>query len=155
MRKRVAQLWVEPSTFQSKSRFHLSIAVNTFFSDYCTGVIRSLNPENGLVEDTIMVGADFLSNMVTAPWGDLYYLSFSLGELNRISYIGDGSPFIAKHPKEVLAVVGEDAPFEIEAYGDNLKYQWFQSDKVLEHDTNANLTLTEVLLKDKRNYSLL
>lgn len=119
-----------------------------FFSDYCTGVVRSLNPENGEVEDTIMTGADFLSNMVVSEWGDLYYLSFSLGELNRISYIGDGSPFIAKQPKDVLAVVGENATFEIEAYGDDLEYQWYKSGEKLLNNTTNVLTQNDVKLAD-------
>lgn len=119
-----------------------------FFSDYCLGVVSVLNPSNGDVVDTIMWGASLLSNMVVSSTGDLYYLSFLEGELWRIIYVGDGSPFISKQPEDLLRVVGEDAFFELDAYGDDLVYQWYANGLKLDNQTTDTLFLPSVKIED-------
>lgn len=117
-----------------------------FFSDYCLGVISVMEPTTGKLVDTIMWGADQLSNMVVSKDGELYYLSFSNGELWKITYVGDGSPFISEQPASLLRVVGEDALFHISVYGDDLKYQWYVNDDPVAGATTDTFEVKSVIM---------
>ncbi len=118
------------------------------FSDYCTGLFQVLDPQGGVV-DTILKGADFVSNLYTSFDGYLYYVSFSAGELWKVAYVGEGQPFISNQPKDVLAVVGESAEFNIENFGDEpLSYQWYRNGSVVVGANAASISLANVSLSD-------
>ena len=119
-----------------------------FFSDYCRGIISVMDPGDGEILDTIAWGAKLTSNMVVSEDGDLYFLSFATGELWRITYVGDGSPFISQEPKDLLRVVGEEAQFSTIVYGEELKFQWYKNGNKIAGETADTLALGAVSLTD-------
>lgn len=120
------------------------------FSDYCTGIVHMLNPETGEVEDTLMSGAHYLSNMVVSNQGYLYYLMYGAGELWEVQYVGDGSPYIARQPRTKTSVVGENIEIEIGVVGDEvLNYKWYKDDILVGGDS-AKLILENVQITDDK-----
>ncbi len=109
-----------------------------FFSDYCNGKIKTLNPLTGEIAD-FATGINRPLNLLVAPDGTMYYLAragfgdgseednttTNIGSLWRIFYTGSDAPFIAVQPKNTLVSVGENAHFEIAAYGtEPMQFRW-------------------------------
>ncbi len=134
-----------------------------FFTDYCRGYMKVLNPADGRVEGTFMTGLNQPVHILTAPNGDLYYLmrsgigggsmedntSTRNGSLWRISYTGSGAPFISLHPASVTVPTGEDANFSVLALGKQpLSYQWQINNEDIPGATAASFTLSNATLSD-------
>lgn len=121
------------------------------FGDYCKGTIHRLNPETGIVEDTLIYGGHNISNLFVSKDGYLYYLVFGYGpsEIWRIKYIGDGAPFFTKHPVMQTAVVGENVILSAEASGhETITYQWYKNNTPIQNEIANDLTLNSVVLAD-------
>jgi len=105
------------------------------FSDYCNGILSVLDPDSGQVTDTLATGLDRPVALGVSPQGNLYCLqragawyyntSTDEGSLWKIMYTGDGAPSIARNPAGTIASAGEQARFEVVAFGDDsLSYTW-------------------------------
>ncbi len=105
------------------------------FSDYCSGILSVLDPYSGQVTDTLATGLDRPVALGVSPQGNVYCLqragawyyntSSDEGSLWKMIYTGDGAPSIARNPISTLVSVGEQARFEVVAFGaDSLSYTW-------------------------------
>lgn len=135
-----------------------------FFADYCNGTIQMLDPATGQrlgnfatnIERPLAIHTDHET-------GDLYYLaraglgggsqvdntSTNNGSLWRVFYTGSGAPFIAVQPSDVLVPEGEDAFFQIAAFGSQpLVFQWQMDGIDLPNDTSSILHLTNISLTE-------
>ena len=124
------------------------------FGDYCTGNIFRLNPETGIVEDTLIYGGHSISNLFVSKDGYLYYLVFNelSSEIWRVEYLGSGAPFFTQQPKTEMAVVGENITLNVEALGKaEISYQWYKNNSPIQNETNNNLILNSVVLADSGN----
>lgn len=134
-----------------------------FFGDYCKGYIKVLNPQSGEVEETFATGVNRPLNFMVTPEGDFYYLeraglgggsevdntASSNGALWKISYTGNGAPFISVQPQSVLRPVGESATFSVKAGGlQPIQYQWKRNGLDIEGATESSYTVTNLTLAD-------
>lgn len=113
------------------SQFPSSYVGKYFFTDYCNGWIRVLDPATGTATN---FGSGLLwpVELETGPDGSLYYLSLGdenqaggTGALYRISFTGTQAPQIGQQPNDQTVSVGGTARFEVRASGDQpLSYQW-------------------------------
>ena len=46
------------------------------FSDYCFGIVQVMDPATGILTDTLIEDADFISNLWVGEDGGFYYLRF-------------------------------------------------------------------------------
>jgi glucose/arabinose dehydrogenase len=133
-----------------------------FYSDYCTGHIRMLDPETGMDKGIFINDGDRVIDLDVSADGSLYYLErkglgdgspedntgTNEGTLWKVSYTGSGAPFISVQPQSVLVSVGEDATFSVLASGAGpLLYTWLLNGEELETTTESALTLREVTLE--------
>lgn len=119
------------------------------FSDYCTGLFQALDPQTGLIVDTLLSGAHWSSSLVVDHDGYLYYSLFTDGEIHKVQYVGNGSPFITRQPTTEMYVVGEDASYSVEIVGNEvLNYQWYKNDQIVATGTDATLTINNIQLVD-------
>ncbi len=111
-----------------------------FYNDYCTGHIRMLDVDTGIDHGIFISDGDRVVDMRVSSDGSLFYLerkglgdgsqedntSTTEGALWKVSYIGTGKPYISVHPESALTSAGEDAFFNVKAFGANpLSYRWF------------------------------
>lgn len=133
-----------------------------FFSDYCSGTIKTFDPATGAV-GTFATGADRPISLQVAADGTLYYIArgglaggsaeantaSSNGSVWRIIYTGNGAPFVSVHPAPQLVSVGENAQFETLASGTPpFQYQWQKDGVNIAGATQRTLLLTNVGLAD-------
>ncbi len=110
-----------------------------FYSDYCRGHIRMLDPNTWMDRGSLITDGDRIIDLDISADGSLYYLerkglgdgsqedntSTNEGKLWRISYTGSGAPFISVAPQSVKIPVGENATFSVVAMGAQpLEYTW-------------------------------
>jgi len=77
-------------TFAGGLAFPPEFARRYFFADFCGGWIRSLEPDGTLDE----FAADLPRGIVdldVGPDGHLYYLSYNLGQVRRVEFVGAGN----------------------------------------------------------------
>lgn len=110
-----------------------------FFTDFCEGWLKYLDPANPTSPQQLgnLSGIGPVS-IKTAPNGSLYYLArgstndiggtgpgFETGEVYKISYTGQGTPYITSQPSDALVSVGQSAKFTVVASGEApLSYLW-------------------------------
>ncbi len=120
-----------------------------FFSDYCKGWIRVLDPLTG-------TATNFATN-VTQPVdmqvgndGALYYLDRLAGAVRRITYNAAAiSPSITGQPTDRTVAIGQDASFTVSAEGTApLAIQWQRDDTDIPGATDATYTLPTSTLAD-------
>jgi glucose/arabinose dehydrogenase len=134
-----------------------------FFADYCMGFIKVMNPDNGVIEEVFLKGANRPVSIRSGPDGNLYFLargglgggsdadntSSNNGALWRIEYRGDGSPVVSIQPKPIQIPIGDDATFVVQASGaPQLKYQWFKNDQAINGATDVKLVYSTAKLTD-------
>ncbi|MFN3405563.1 MAG: PQQ-dependent sugar dehydrogenase [Cytophagaceae bacterium] len=132
---------------------------NYFFADYCNGTMYYLNPVNGAVIGSFVSGLDRLVAIKSLSDGSMLYLqrsgirdgsigdntSTANGALWKISYTGQGTPFISKHPSNVLAATGETVSFSVVASGNTpLTYSWKVNGEVVQSGPSNVLTLQNI-----------
>jgi glucose/arabinose dehydrogenase len=101
-----------------------------FFSEFCGGEIRMIDPANPAATNTAAVfvtGADYPMNIEFGPDGSLYYISrgagaggapgIGTGTVRRIAYAADAPPAIVTQPQSQLASVGYNAQMTVSAAG--------------------------------------
>lgn len=141
-----------PATYQGKY----------FFSDYCSGKIKTLDPSNGAIS-TFATEADRPINLLVAPDGTMYYIArggldggsaeantaSNEGAIWRIIYTGSGAPFVSVQPSNKLVPVGEDVKFKTQSSGTPpFQYQWQRNDEDIPGETERILQQTSVSLAD-------
>ena len=109
-----------------------------FFADYCNGKIMTFHPLTAEVKE-FASGINRPLNLLTAPDGSMYYMAragigdgsdednttTNIGSIWRIIYTGNNAPFVAVQPKDVLVSNGEQAIFEIAAFGQEpMQFNW-------------------------------
>ncbi|MEM1218630.1 MAG: PQQ-dependent sugar dehydrogenase [Bacteroidota bacterium] len=134
-----------------------------FFADYCSGWIKTLDPETGEIIEVFATDIDRPIAIQTAPDGSLYYIerggmgggsevdntSSDNGTLYRIYYTGSGAPFISEHPEDILLPIGEDANFSVSVGGaPTLSYQWIKDGLGIIGENGPTLTYSNVSLDD-------
>lgn len=127
-----------------------------FFSDYCTGAIRVLDPLTGQVTGTFMQDGNRVIDLQAAPDGSLYYLErrglgdgsqedntgSTNGILWKVEYTGSGSPFISVPPESTKVVVGESAAFRVQASGSEpLTYTWTLNGEIIPGTEGPEFTI--------------
>ena len=130
-----------------------------FYSDYCTGKMRMLDPENGIDRGVFISDGDRVIDIDIDAKGSLYYLErkglgdgspedntgTTEGTLWKVSFTGSGAPFISVQPQSVLHAVGEDAVFSIIPSGAQpMTYAWSVDDDVLDTLNSTSLVLNDV-----------
>lgn len=111
-----------------------------FFSDYCKGYIKVLDPATGDIIETFATEIDRPLRLVFDDNGYLYYFeraglgggtvddntSSATGRMLRITFTGNGIPVISRDPIDQLVSQGESARFFIDANGSRpLSYAWY------------------------------
>lgn len=96
-----------------------------FFADLSGAWIWSLDAHTGEATE-FAIGLHPAVDLKTAPDGSLYYLSYTHGEIRRISFAADlgAPPAILTQPAPAIVPVGQPATFTVEASGEMLTYQW-------------------------------
>ncbi len=102
---------------------------NYFFTDYCGGWIKTLDPANGNLVSTFATGLNYPVDLQIGPDGSLYYLlrnsGSTDGQLFEVQYIASQPPSISQQPSNMLASNGYTATFSVIASGTTpLNYQW-------------------------------
>lgn len=141
--------------------------VNKFFySDYCNGTIRMINPDS-LDKAPEIFGTNLnrpVAFAIKPSTGDFYYLDRGglpqQGEENvdgilwKVEYTGSLAPVIGSHPQNQIVSVGQNATFSILANGLGISYQWLRNGVPIPNETSSTLTLSNVQLADNNtNYS--
>jgi glucose/arabinose dehydrogenase len=114
-----------PATTRFPSAYHGTY----FFTDFCNGWIRRLNPSTRQVTG-FATGLGNLVDLKVGRDGNLYSVSrdgrFGPGPVRRISFVGsNAAPVITSHPAGKTVAVGQPVTFSVSASGAApLTYQW-------------------------------
>jgi glucose/arabinose dehydrogenase len=133
-----------------------------FFSDYCSGKIKMMDPDNGEVQN-FASNIDRPLNMLVAPDGTFYYIArgglaggssqantaSNDGTIWRIIYTGNGAPFVSINPQPVLIPIGENARFFTQASGQSpFQYQWQRNGQDIPGATEYEYNFENAMLSD-------
>jgi glucose/arabinose dehydrogenase len=116
---------------QFPSRFHGMY----FFGEFCSGVIRYVDPASPGTSQLFASDLDYPLNMEIAPSGSMYYIArgagaggapgIGTGQVLKIQFAAQIAPEVVQQPGNVLASVGYDATFTASASGTpELSFQW-------------------------------
>ncbi len=134
-----------------------------FFSQFCSGRIQMIDPDNPANVQTFVSEADFPLNIEFAPDGSMYYVArgafangnpgTGTGKIVKVQFAADVPPQIVQHPAGVLVSAGYDATLSVNAAGSTpLTYQWQRNDGGIFVDipsaTDSQLILANVSLSD-------
>ncbi|MEM9157773.1 MAG: S8 family serine peptidase [Verrucomicrobiota bacterium] len=74
--------------------------------------------------------------------------------VDRIQFVpsGEARPRVLKHPEDLIASVGGQASFQIEAVGGSLMYQWFNDGEMLPGEDSSELLISEARASDEGVY---
>lgn len=151
----VGSTFYEPEIAQFPPRY----VGKYFFGDYCENYIKVLDPETGEVTETFATGTNRPISMVVSPSGELYFISrggmgggsqqdntsSGDGSLWKVSFSGSGEPFISLHPQDQRLVIGENARFEVLAFGEApLNFQWLRDGEEMIDQNQSFLVLDAV-----------
>jgi glucose/arabinose dehydrogenase len=120
-----------------------------FFSDYCSGWIRTFDPRSGTAS-VFATGLDAPVDLDVGPDGSIYYLDRQDDSVHRIRYTAAGEmPVIALQPASRTVPPGQSVTFTMSASGTSpLRYQWQRNGTDLPGQTSASLTLPSVALAE-------
>jgi glucose/arabinose dehydrogenase len=142
----------------SSAQFPAQYVGKYFFSDYCFGWIRMLDPSNGSVTP-FATGITQPLAIRTSSDGALYFIarngrdggseqantSSGNGVLWKVTYTGSGAPTIGAHPTDKTSSVGGSVTFSVNASGTPApSYQWQRNGSDIAGANSANYTLNNV-----------
>ncbi len=134
-----------------------------FYSDYCSGAIRMIDPTTGEFLGNFASGISRPLCMATATDGTMYYISRSptniggvvdntssdAGTLWRVFYTGNGAPLISVQPQTTLVSVGEAASFYSIATGAaTMQYQWQRNGIDIDGATDVLYQVASTVMAD-------
>ncbi|HEX6964074.1 MAG TPA: NPCBM/NEW2 domain-containing protein, partial [Lacipirellula sp.] len=134
-----------------------------FFSEFCGGQIRVIDPNNPASSQVFATDAAYPMNIEFAADGSMYYISrgagaggapgIGTGTVRKVQYTANVPPQIVLNPVNQLASVGEDASFTTSASGTTpINFQWQRFNGASFIDvagaTAATLSIPDVTLAD-------
>lgn len=110
-----------------------------FFSQFCSGKIKVIDPDNSNNVQEFITGAAYPMNIEYAADGSMYYIArgagaggapgIGTGQLLKVEYAAAVPPQIVQHPSDQLVSVGYSATFAASVAGSNpLSFQWQRND---------------------------
>lgn len=117
-----------------------------FYSDYCTGKIRMLDPVTWLDMGVFIGDGNRVISLAVTRDGAFYYLErrgmgdgsaedntgTENGVLWRVTYTGSGAPHISSQPQSKWISAGENVSFHVNASGQlPLTYTWYRNGEVV------------------------
>ncbi len=135
-----------PTTMQFPSAYNRDY----FFADYCSNRIFVRDHNNGTVTEFARNTLSSIVDLEVGPDGALYYLSYSMAAVSRISYQGVNEvPVISTHPQDVTVGYGESAQFTCSATGSQpISYQWRRNTSNISGATSNTYTIPVTSLSD-------
>jgi len=132
-----------------RSQFPSEYVGRYFFSDYCNGWIRTLDPKSGTTT-VFATGLGAPVDLDVGPDGSLYYLDRQNDSVHRVRYTAASeAPVITSQPASQNVALGQPVTFTVSAYGlPAPSYQWQRNGPPLPGQTSASLTLPSVALAD-------
>jgi glucose/arabinose dehydrogenase len=131
--------------------FPSSLVGKYFFSDFCSGFIRVLNPATGTATG-FATGIPAPVDLQVGPDGALYYLargnSSTSAHVGRITYSLSQVPQISVQPQNQTVSAGQTATFSVTASGPSLQYQWQQNGVDIAGANSPTLTRSNVSLSE-------
>jgi len=119
-----------------------------FFSDFCSGFIRMLDPSTKAVSG-FATGASSPVDIQVGDDGNLLYLARGTGSVMRISYTNSLAPVITTQPTSQTVSVGSPVSFVVAASGSTpFSYQWLRNGANVSGATSASYTLSSTTLAD-------
>jgi glucose/arabinose dehydrogenase len=124
-----------------------------FFSDYCSGWIRYLNPAAGNSVSAFATGLDYPVDLKVSSDGALYYLARGHGRgdngVYKIVYTAANAPQITQHPASQTVSIDQPVTFTVSASGQApLSYQWQRNGSNIPGATSSSYTLNNPTLAD-------
>jgi glucose/arabinose dehydrogenase len=134
-----------------------------FFSEFCGGTIRVIDPNNAASVETFASGISFPMNIEFAADGSMYFIErgagaggnpgIGTGEIIKVQYAASIPPQIVIQPEDTLVSAGYDATFTVSAAGTPpLGFQWQRrvDDAMVNIPgaTTSTLVLADVSLAD-------
>jgi glucose/arabinose dehydrogenase len=134
-----------------------------FFSEFCGGTIRVIDPNNAASVETFGSGIAFPMNIEFAADGSMYFVErgagaggnpgIGTGKIVKVQYAASIPPQIVVQPENTLVSVGYDATFTVSAAGTPpLGFQWQRRAGAEMVDipgaTSSTLVLPDVSLAD-------
>ena len=119
-----------------------------FFSDYCNGWIRRLDPATGETSP-FASGIVFPVGLIVGDDGSLFYLAHRNGEVYQIRYTGSQAPTITTQPADQKVAAGESPELSVEINGaPPFTYQWRRNGTPIPGATAATYKLPAATLAD-------
>lgn len=120
-----------------------------FFTDYCGGWIRMLDPATKTASTFASDLPPYPVNLTVGPEGALYYISHGHGAVYKITSSSQVAPSITRQPASLTRSVGQSATFEVGASGSGtLTYQWQRNNVNISGATSATYTISAVASGD-------
>jgi glucose/arabinose dehydrogenase len=119
-----------------------------FFMDYCQGTIYTMDPATYDIS-SFVEGLQLSNFLCVSNDGSLLVSEIYNNRILKISYAGDGSPYIIEQPLNVETVPGESYGFAVNAAGsDPLSYQWYKNGLPIDNASASFIQFDDVLLSD-------
>lgn len=120
-----------------------------FFSDLCSGWIRTIDPANNFAVAGFASDQRNTVDLLVHPDGSLYLLDHILGTVHRISSTAGQPPSITQQPAAATVPLGGSATFTTSAGGSSpLTFQWQRNGANIAGATSASYTLAGALTAD-------
>jgi glucose/arabinose dehydrogenase len=139
----------------STPNFPSSYVGKYFFGDYCSGLIRLLNPSTAQATD-FLTGASQPVDIQVGADGSLYYLARGTGSVMKIRYSSNLLPVISTQPQSQLISVGYPATFSVVASGSApYGYQWRRNGLDIVGATASSYKFATTLADDGARFRVL
>jgi len=133
-----------------------------FYSDYCAGEIRTIDPNTGRNLGVFASGINYPLNLIFTQDGEMYYIERNaagsgeiidntltrFGRIWKVSYTNSKVPTISVQPQDVRLVPGDDAAFKVSVFGKDLQYSWYQDSQKIQGAFADTLLVESVQLAD-------